>query len=194
MRTTLLRIDSSLRTEGSYSRELGDFFIETWEKQNPSATIKQRDVSKNAVAHLNQETLACFFGKPSHTDLLRLSNELIDELVHADDILFTVPMYNFGMPSTLKAYFDLVVRVGKTYVNHKQNIGLLKGKRAYIITSMGAENRNEKSLVEVHLQAILSHIGITDIHCLTIDGTADQKYAVYKTRIKKNEIINLLNT
>lgn len=191
MHSTLLRIDSSLRQEGSYSRALGDYFTKQWQMQNPTSMIKQRDLSKNKIDHLNQETLACFFGHPSSTDMLRLSDELIAELIEADEILITAPMYNFGIPSTLKTYFDLVVRQGKTYTYQGRTTGMLHNKRVYIITSMGGEN-TDTSLVEMHLQRILHYIGITDIHCFTIDGTADQEAVTHRVRIKKNEIINLL--
>lgn len=193
MDNTLLRIDSSLRTKGSYSRHLGDFFIKQWKKRNPTSTVQQRDLSKNAINHLNQKTIEGFFGNPNHVDLLKISNELIKELFDADEILITVPMYNFGIPSALKAYFDQVVRIEKTYTYHNGPLGLLKDKKAYIISSMGGEKGDTKSLVEIHLQTILSYIGITEIHCLTIDGTVDQTMAMHKIWIKKNEIINLLN-
>ena len=193
MDNTLLRIDSSLRREGSYSRHLGDFFIQEWKKRNPAFKIKQRDLSKVEINHLNKETLECFFGDSSQTDLLKLSDELITELFNVNEILITVPMYNFGIPSALKAYFDLVVRKEKTYTYADTGTGLLKNKKAYIISSMGGENGDAKNLVEIHLRRILSYIGITEIHCLTIDGTADQTTVKEKTSIKKNEIINLLN-
>ncbi|EKF55223.1 ACP phosphodieterase [Galbibacter marinus] len=193
MNTSILRIDSSLRKEGSYSRSLGDFFIQQWAKQNPSSTIKRRDLVDNEIDHLNQETLEGFFGKPFHTNLLELSDKLIDELYNTDILLLTVPMYNFGIPSALKAYFDLVVRVEKTYTYQGSTPGLLNNKKAYIICSMGGQNAEEKSLVEIHLRRILSYIGITDVHCFTIDSTADQKAVQATVRSKKNEIINLLN-
>lgn len=193
MDNTLLRIDSSLRTEESYSRHLGDFFIKEWKKRNPTSRVHQRDLSKNPINHLNQKTIEGFFGNPKHVDLLKTSNELIKELFDADDILITVPMYNFGIPSALKAYFDQVVRIEKTYTYQNRPLGLLKNKKAYIISSMGGEKGDTKSLVEIHLQTLLSYIGITEIHFLTIDGTVDQTMAMHKIWIKQNEIINLLN-
>lgn len=191
--TTLLRIDSSLRIEGSYSRCLGDFFIQQWEERNPISTVRSRDLLDNEIGHLDQKTLEGFLGKPHRSSLLELSDKLIDELYHIDVLLITVPMYNFGIPSRLKSYFDLVVRHEKTYSTKNSTPGLLNNKKAYIICSMGGQNTGEKNLVEMQLRRILSYIGITDIHCFTMDGTADQKRVQAKVMTKKNEIIQQLN-
>jgi len=192
MMKTILRIDSSLRSEGSYSRNLGDFFINEWMK-NPTNKIKHRDLSTDFINHLDQATLDCFYGDSSQTDLLKLSDEFIAELFDVDEILITVPMYNFGIPSSLKAYFDLVVRTEMTFRYDNEAIGLLKNKKTYIISSMGDENTDTKSLVEIHLEHVLNYIGITEIYYFAIDGTADESLATEKTEIKKTEIINLLN-
>jgi len=190
---TLLRIDSSLRTEGSYSRNLGDFFASEWKKMDKTIQIKQRDFAIDTIQHLDQATLDCFYDNSSQTDLLKLSDELISELFDVDEILITVPMYNFGIPSSLKAYFDLVVRTGKTFRYDNKAIGLLKKKKAYILSSMGDEKTESMSLVEIHLQYILNYIGITEIYYFFIDGTAYETLATEKTEIKKTEIINFLN-
>jgi FMN-dependent NADH-azoreductase len=190
---TLLRIDSSLRTEGSYSRSLGDFFIDEWKKRNPANKIKCRDFSKNTINHLDQATVDCFYDESTQTDLLKRSDELIAELFDADEMLITVPMYNFGIPSSLKAYFDLVVRTEKTFRYEDKVIGLLKNKKAYIVSSMGDAKTDTKSLVEVHLQCILNYIGISEIYFFCIDGTSEEGLATGKIESQKKSITNLLN-
>lgn len=190
---TLLRIDSSLRTEGSYSRNLGDFFVNEWTKKNTKNAIQLRDIGIEPIQHLDQTTLDCFYNDLAKTDLIKLSDKLISELFKADEILITVPMYNFGIPSSLKAYFDLIVRTGKTFIYDKKATGLLKNKKAYIITAMGDDITDGRCLVETHLQHILRYIGITEIHFFHVNGTANEILASKHNETQKLKIIKHLN-
>lgn len=190
---TLLRIDSSLRFKDSYSRKAGDHFIQEWQKKNPGRKIRVRDVGKNLIPHLDQNTLAGYFDASIRTKLLQISNELITELYECDEILIAAPMYNFGIASSLKAYFDLVVRNEKTFRFQGKAIGMLQNKKAYIISSMGGIKTEQLSLVELHLQEILSYIGISEIYFIGIDGTVDENYARPKLVTQKNTITNILN-
>lgn len=171
---TLLRIDSSLRSKNSYSRRAGDRFLEEWKNQNPNGKIKMREVGIDLIPHLDQTLYEEFQTSHNLSERLRLSNVLIAELFECDEILFTVPMYNFGIPSSLKAYFDLVVRSGKTFRYEDESIGLLKNKKAYIISTMGDLKTTSLSLVEIHIQQVLNYIGIYDIFYYSIDGTANE--------------------
>lgn len=193
MMKTLLRIDTSLRVEGSYSRDLGDFFLNEWKKKYPKNKINYRDFSEVPVPHLDQATLDCFYSDSKQTDLLTFSDKFISELFDVDEILIAVPMYNFGIPSSLKAYFDLVIRTEKTFRYDDEAAGLLKNKKAYIISSMGDEKVSTMSLVETHLQQILHYIGITELYFIAIDETSDENLANKKMEMNKIEIINLLN-
>ena len=132
---TLLRIDSSLRLKNSYSRSAGDRFEHEWKILNPNGKIINREVGSRFIQHLDQALFEEFQSVNSQSDKLILSDELIEELFESDEILITVPMYNFGIPSSLKAYFDLVVRTGKTFRYEDKSIGLLKNKKAYILSS-----------------------------------------------------------
>lgn len=193
---TLLKIDSSLRLQNSYSREMGNYFAQEWKKQRPNGNIIGRDVAQNPVAHLNQETLDGFYGKTNTTGLLKLSDILIEELHQCDELLVTSPMYNFGIPSSLKAYFDLTVRTQKTFRYDGKQEGLLTNKKAYLISAMG--DRKEKSenlsLTETHVQKVLNYMGIKEIHCFLIDGTSEQEYANKIMAKQKSTIAKLLNT
>lgn len=189
---TLLRIDSSLRFTDSYSRKAGDYFIQEWQKKNPNRKVRVRDVGKNLIQHLDQNTLAGYFDESVQTELLQISEELITELYECDELLITAPMYNFGIPSSLKAYFDLIVRNKKTFRYEEKAIGLLQNKKAYIISSMGGIKAEPLSLVELHLRGILKYIGISEIYFITIDGTADENYAGQKMTAQKNTITNIL--
>ncbi len=190
---TLLRIDSSLRSEGSYSRDLGSYFVNEWRREHPNGTIIRRDVTEDTVPHLNQQTVIGFYDSAAKSALLDLSDRLIGELYQCDEILITTPMYNFGIPSQLKSYFDLVIRTEKTFRYEDEAIGLLKNKKAYIITAMGDVKIAELSLAELHLRQMLNYIGITDLHYFAIDGTADEAYVVQKIESQKNNITDKIN-
>lgn|SRR5690606_9409653 len=190
---TLLRIDSSLRFKKSYSRRAGDSFVQGWKIRNPNGKVKNREVGMRFIPHLDQALFEEFHTVQNSSEKLRLSDELIAELVECDEILITVPMYNFGIPSSLKAYFDLVVRTGKTFRYDDKSIGLLKNKKAYILSSMGDVKSDAPSLVEMHLQQILNYIGIEDIFYYSLDGTADESYARQQLNNYKISFSNILN-
>ncbi|PRD57145.1 FMN-dependent NADH-azoreductase [Sphingobacterium gobiense] len=190
---TLLRIDSSLRIENSYSRRAGDTFVQEWKIRNPSGKVKNREVGTRFIPHLDQALFEEFHTVRNPSKKLRLSDELIAELFACDEILITVPMYNFGIPSSLKAYFDLVVRNGKTFRYEEKSVGLLQNKKAYILSSMGGIKSDAPSLVEMHLQQILNYIGIRDIVYYALDGTADEGYARQQFNNQNTSFSNILN-
>lgn len=192
---TLLRIDSSLRFQDSYSRKMGDYFVEEWLKLNRSGRVINRDVTKNPIPHLTQHTLDGFYDHSVNSEILELSDQLIEELYQCDEILITAPMYNFGMPSSLKAYFDLVVRTGKTFRSDDEHHGLLRNKKAFAITTMGGikERDAEFNLLEVHLKEIITYLGISEFYPFLIDGTTDKHYAQKISTIQKLHLTNLLN-
>ena len=116
----ILRIDSSSRLQDSHSRELADFFQATWLKQHPHDEVVRRDLVATPIPHIAEATIAGYYTPPEQqTDAMKaataLSDELIAELMTADILLFSVPMYNFSIPSSLKAYIDQIVRVGHTF-------------------------------------------------------------------------------
>jgi len=124
---TILHIDASVRTldklrpiHNSISRMLADKFREQWESKNPNAKVIYRDIGQNPPDFINEAWItAVFTPDEQRTDeqsvLVSLSDELIDEVIKADIILLSSPMYNYGMPAALKAWFDQVIRVNKTF-------------------------------------------------------------------------------
>lgn len=190
---TLLRIDSSLRIENSYSRTLGNYFIQQWKIKNPEGIILQRDVARQSLPHLTQQTVNAFFSDTPDTEDLYLSDELISELYQSDEILITCPMYNYGISSSLKAYFDLVIRTKKTFAGSNIPKGLLENKKAYIISSMGGIATGILNPLESHLTQLLHHIGITDIRYFPLDGTVDQVSIAEKITLQQSEILKQFN-
>lgn len=192
---TLLRIDSSLRTENSYSRALGDYFIQQWKLSNPEGIILERDVNRQLIPHITQQTVDAFFSENPDTESIRLSDDLIDELYRSNEILITCPMYNYGIPSSLKAYFDRVIRTKKTFTGNNSLKGLLENKKAYIISSMGgiALDPNHRNPLESHLTQLLKHIGITDICYFPLNGTVvDETRNTEKIALQQSEIAKQL--
>jgi FMN-dependent NADH-azoreductase len=131
----LLHLDSSLRTEGSRSRQLSARYAERWQARNPGGTITYRDLAADPVPHLDQ--LAFFSGfvapadrTPEQAAARVLSDQLIDEVLAADTILIALPLYNFGPPSTFKAWFDRIVSADRT-------MGKLGDKEFVVVTARG---------------------------------------------------------
>jgi FMN-dependent NADH-azoreductase len=190
---TLLRIDSSIRHTDSISRAMGHHFVSCWKEEYPTGKIIIRDLQINPIAHLSQSTVLAFFGGQATRDELALSDELINEIMISDELLITCPMYNFQIPSSLKAYLDHVVRLNKTFL-HKNGeyMGLLKNKKCSIITAMGGKKQdvNQEEGFESYLRNILGFIGIVDTKIYCVDGTANPDYATVAITETKNKILN----
>lgn len=118
--TTILQIDASARVTRSLSRGLTTAFAEHWQQACPNDTWIKRDVGLNPPSAISEDWIAAAF-KPvdqraaKHVAALRESDELLAELEPADVIVIGTPMYNYGMPSALKAWIDQVIRIGRTF-------------------------------------------------------------------------------
>ena len=176
---TLLRIDASVRHDASYSRTLGDFFVTQWQNHNPGGKVILRDLRDNPIPHLTQAVADAFFSPQPDRDQLALSDILIHELKSSDHILITCPMYNFQLPSSLKAYIDHVVRNNETIQYTPAGYrGLLTGKKAYIITVTGGKRfiPAPYEAFENYIKTILGFMGIQDTTAFSLEGTADTEY------------------
>lgn len=197
MTKTLLRIDASIRQTGSCSRALGDYFVQKWLASNPGARVMGRDVHHDPVPHLNAPLAGAFFAGDRDHEALRYSNRLCDELIHCTHLLLTCPMYNFGIPSTLKAYLDHVVRIQETFrvVAGKGYDGLLKHKKAYLITARGGRKSDAGfDAFEAYLTGILAFMGIADVETISIEGTQSDTFSEYWPGKFQQQIDQLLDT
>ena len=174
----LLQINTSARAAGQANR-LADDFIHAWREAHPADQITLRDLTSQPVPHLDEHTLNAFFTPPEQRDAdmqaaVRLSDELITEIQAADVIVIGVPMYNFGIPSTLKAYFDHIARAGITFrytANGPE--GLLKGKRAIILAARGGiYSGTPKDTQTAYLRDFLAFVGITEVEFIYAEGLA----------------------
>ncbi|MCC5670636.1 FMN-dependent NADH-azoreductase [Nostoc sp. CHAB 5784] len=177
----ILHIDSSPRGERSHSRELSKEFVSSWKAAHPEDAIAYRDIGRHTIPHVNEAWIASAFSPPeTHTpeltEALRISDELIDEFLAADRYVFGVPMYNFNIPSTFKAYIDQIVRINRTVAIEAQGFrGLVEGKKAVIITARGGDFSATSPFVaydfqEPYLRTIFGFIGITDIQFINANS------------------------
>src|SRR5882762_8902755 len=142
--TNLLQINASISSDNGQSSQLANQFVAAFHERHPEAKIVVRDVAAaEPVPHLNAERFGAFITKAEERSaaqhaVVAYSDTLINELKHADVIVLGLPMYNFGVPSQLKAYFDHVARVGATFkYTDKGPVGLLTGKKAYVFAARG---------------------------------------------------------
>ncbi|MDT7842701.1 FMN-dependent NADH-azoreductase [Streptomyces justiciae] len=161
---TLLHIDSSVFPHGaSASRSVTDAFRRTWEEQHPQGTVIYRDLSTHPVPHLTADAhLAGFSDPATHTPeqaaAFAARVALIEELEGADAVLIGAPMYNFAIPSTLKAWLDNVMLAGRTFMAEESKI---KGIPVTVVASRGGSYapgtpREDYEYVQNYLRAVLA--------------------------------------
>ena len=174
MTTHILKIDSSARAEGSISRELGGDIIARLAETGP-VDVTERDVSTGLPVVTGDWIGANFTPADDRSEdqraELALSATLVGELTAADVLVIGLPIYNFGLPASLKAWIDLVARAGVTF-RYTENgpKGLLEGKRAIIaVASGGTEVGSEIDFATNYLAHVLGFIGITDVTFVTAD-------------------------
>lgn len=170
--TRILHLDSSPRGERSHSRQLTRAFVEEFKSLHPDTTVVYHDLGHDPVPPVDEPWIAAAYSDPAtHTPELKeaiaLSDKLVDELLASDVIVLGAPMYNFSIPSTLKAYIDQIVRIGKTFTPSYE--GLATGKKLFILTARGGggyspgEPMAGMNFQDTYLKAILGMIGITDV-------------------------------
>jgi FMN-dependent NADH-azoreductase len=135
----LLHIDSSMRTEQSRSRALSRHFAEAWRSANAEGTVVYRDLASDPIPHLDHAAFSANFTPaeartPYQHEARALAERLVGELLEADDIVIGMPLYNFGVPSTVKAWFDRLVVPGLTV---GEQGGLLGGRTLTVTAARG---------------------------------------------------------
>lgn len=178
---TLLRIDASARTTGSHTRRLGDAAEAMWLQRHPRGTVLRRDLARQPLPHVDELTIQGFYTPANQlTPALRqataLSDELIGELKGAHTVLIAAPIYNFGVPSALKAWIDQIVRIGHTFAYDGSRFeGLATGPRAVLALAYGTQGylgpMRDHDHLRPHLQQVLEFIGITDVRVASAEAT-----------------------
>ena len=178
---TLLKIDVSPRGDYSVSRTLGRHFTAEWEAKHPGSTVVERDLSREPLPLVDLPWIMGAYSTPDqHTPeqkaAIQVSDKLIDELLHADHILITTPMYNFSIPAALKSWIDHIVRLGKTF--NAQYQGLVPaGKKVKVILASGSDYApgsfmESANAASAYLKQIFGFIGLTDVEVVLAGGTA----------------------
>jgi FMN-dependent NADH-azoreductase len=177
--STLLQLNTSLFSTGGQSSRLADEFVARWRANKPRGEVIVRDLAREPVPHLSAERFGAFLAKPGERTseqqaVVDDSDALIDELKRADVIVLGLPMYNFGVPSTLKAYFDHVARAGVTFrYTEKGPVGLLTGKQAYVFATRGGfYDGTDADTQTAFVRQFLGFLGITDVTFVYAEGLA----------------------
>jgi len=139
----LLKINSSIFSDQGQSSRLAEQFTAAWQAVHPEGKVKVKDLANNPIPHLTSERFLSFLAKPeertvAQKEVVEFSDALIEEIKQADVIVIGLPMYNLGVPSTLKSYFDHIARAGVTFrYTEKGPQGLIKDKKVYVFASRG---------------------------------------------------------
>jgi FMN-dependent NADH-azoreductase len=176
--TTLLQINASINTGNGQSSQLANQFVAAFRKGHPDARIVVRDVAAaDPVPHLNAERFAAFITKPEERsaaehNVVAYSDSLISELKEADVIVIGLPMYNFGVPSQLKAYFDHIARAGVTFkYTEKGPVGQINGKKVYVFAARGGLYAGTPMDTQTsYVRDFLRFLGMTDVEFIYAEG------------------------
>ena len=178
----ILHLISSLRGGASFSIKLGDAIVEKLKAANPDSTVKVHDLVKTPFPHLEEVHLNSFFTPkenhaPELAEAIKHSDEAIAEITDADVIVIGVPLYNFSIHSTLKAYIEHISRAGVTFrytANGPE--GLIKNKKVYLAIASGAVYSEGPmkgyDFTEPYLRAILGFLGMTDLTAFRVEGVS----------------------
>ena len=176
---TLLQIDSSLFSGNGESSRLASTFAARWKDLNPEGRVVTRDLAGQEIPHLTAQRFAAFLARPGERTaeqhaIAGFSDALIEELRQADVVVLGLPLYNFGVPSQLKAYFDHVARAGITFrytANGPE--GLLTGKKAYVFATRGGRYAGTPRDTQTgYVRDFLAFLGITDVEFVYAEGLA----------------------
>ncbi len=177
---TLLQIKASISQDEGQSSRLANQFVASYRSSHPDARVIVREVaSADPVPHLNGERFGAFITKPearsaAQHSVVAYSDALIEELRRADVIVLGLPMYNFGVPSQLKAYFDHIARAGVTFQYTPTGpMGLLTGKKVYVFAARGGLYVGTPlDTQSAYVRDFLAFLGMTDVQFVYAEGLA----------------------
>ena len=175
----VLKINSSLYSQGGQSSLLAEQFVDALRDREAALQLVERDLAREPVPHLDAARFQALLAKPEERTaeqraIAEYSDALIGELREADVVVLGLPMYNFGVPSQLKAYFDHVARAGVTFrYTEKGPVGLLAGKKAYVFaTRGGAYAGTARDTQSAYVRDFLAFLGIADVEFVYAESLA----------------------
>lgn len=176
----ILIIEASPRGAESASRQLARKLKERLQRQYPEARFVERDLAKGPLPHLDYRTVKAIFNRDhaegeSLKGVLGLSDQLTEEVLSSDLLVIASPLWNFGLPSSLKAWVDHIIRPGRTFRYTPEGAeGLALGKKAILVLASGGVFTEGPwkawDTEEPYLRLILSFIGITDVQTVRAEG------------------------
>ena len=174
----ILHIDSSMFGTDGTSSTLAAEFVDSLRASDSAITVTRRDLGSEPPPHLDADTFNAFLTAPEKRNahqqkLAQLADDLVAELRAADTLVLGVPMYNFQVPSALKAWFDHVARAGVTFRYTAEGPeGLLTGKRAYVFAARGGMYPADQDMQTPYIRQFLGFLGITDVTISHAEGLA----------------------
>jgi FMN-dependent NADH-azoreductase len=193
----VLLIETSPRGNESLSRKAGRLLLEQLKKKS-SIELIERDLSKEPLPHVDALTISAFFTPPpqltnEQKTALRLSDRLTEEVLSADAIIIATPMWNFGVPSSLKAWIDHIVRAGKTFQFGPNGLeGLLKGKKVYVIVSSGSVYTSGAfqayDVLTPYFKTVFGFMGVLDLELVRVEGTNSPETSIIAFENAKSAI------
>ena len=181
----ILSIQASPRSDRSLSRKLSAVFMDAWRTARPEEIVLSRDVGRSPPPHLTENWIGAAFTEgaartAAQEEALRISDELVDEVLRSEVIVIATPMYNYGMPSHLKAWIDQVIRINRTLTfdlaRGEQPIEPVQsGKRLVLLTSSGegcfgpGEANAERNHLDTHIAHALALAGVSETHRVRIE-------------------------
>jgi FMN-dependent NADH-azoreductase len=193
--TTVLHIDSSVRSTGSLTRQLGGEYIAKLKAADAGTTVVTRDLAANPLPHLTEQVIGAYFTPAEQRNAeqaaaIKTSDALVDELLAADTIVIGAPMYNFSVTSGLKAWIDHIARAGRTFQYGANGIqGLVTGKKVVVFVASGGVYSEGPAAaydhITTYLRSVLGFLGLTDVTFIVAEGVAMGEEAV-ATALAKN--------
>ncbi len=182
---TLLHLDASPRGARSQSRRLGAQFLAAWRAQHADGRVISRDIGREPPPFVSEAWVEGAFApadthSPAAREAIAVSNRYVDELLAADQLVITTPIYNLSVPAALKAWIDQIVRAGRTFTKGASGFeGLAKNKRALVLVTSGSDFRpgtpgGAFNHLEPYLRAVLGFIGITDVRFVYAHSTGGE--------------------
>lgn len=175
--TRILQLNTSIHSDSSASSHLGDELVKTLSAGDGEFSVIRRDLARQPIPHLDADTFQSVSTPAGQRDtqqqaLAAPSEALIAELLQADILVLGLPMYNFGMPSSLKAWFDHVARAGQTFKYTANGpVGLLAGKKAYVLATRGGRYAGTADDLQTgYIRKLLGFLGITDLEFVYAEG------------------------
>jgi FMN-dependent NADH-azoreductase len=193
----ILLVSCSPRGEQSCSHQIASRIVDELKFNHPGARVAVRDLANEPLPHVGQAFIGALASPAerrtvAQAQAIELSDDLVGELFAADVVVLAAPMYNFGVPSSLKAWVDHIVRSGRTFT-YTQNgpQGLLKDKRVILVVSRGGVYSDgpmkAMDFQESYLRSILDFIGISDVYVVRVEGVAMGEGAVERAMASARE-------